>query len=197
VSFFADLPPRPEPIRSEDFRPPPWSGPPDNVVPGAVALEVLLARTDDAAVWMGEALAYPTGVTFTLHAVFRRPREIHHGRPPFMDPDAQRFGVRLADGRKAFADGGPPHRDGEGPLLVSRGGGGSDRRWESRLWLWPLPPPGPLTVAVAWPAAGIDEATVELDAAPIVEAAGRATELWPDERPERPDGGPSVVWGGY
>jgi hypothetical protein len=30
----------------------------------------------------------------------------------------------------------------DGAVLVARGGSGGERRWEQRLWAWPLPPPG-------------------------------------------------------
>ena len=54
------------------------------------------------------------------------------------------------------------------------------------MWLWPLPPAGPLTFVCAWPAEGIEEISAQIDAAPILEAASRAIELWPDERPLPP-----------
>jgi hypothetical protein len=50
------------------------------------------------------------------------------------------------------------------------------------LVLAPLPPEGPLRFACAWPDELIEETTAELEA-PIREAAARAVELWPDERP--------------
>ncbi|MGE0794264.1 MAG: hypothetical protein AB7H43_05505 [Acidimicrobiia bacterium] len=54
------------------------------------------------------------------------------------------------------------------------------------LWLWPLPPAGPVTFAFAWPARGIEEATVVVDAQVFRTAALRAEQLWepltPDER---------------
>jgi hypothetical protein len=82
----------------------------------------------------------------------------------------------------------PPEPDYRPPpwaVLVATGGGGSDRRRHGRHWLWPLPPAGPLSFAFAWRDEGVEEATVEIDAAPIRAAAARATELWPDDRPVR------------
>jgi hypothetical protein len=55
-----------------------------------------------------------------------------------------------------------------------------------------------LTFAMSWPEQGLDEVVVEVDAAPIREAAGRAVELWPDDRPLPPppgEGGPG--WAAY
>jgi hypothetical protein len=34
------------------------------------------------------------------------------------------------------------------------------------LWLWPLPPPEPLLLAVAWPALGLEPAAVRSTARP-------------------------------
>jgi hypothetical protein len=69
-----------------------------------------------------------------------------------------------------------------GPTLMPRGGGGGGLTYEFGYWLWPLPPAGPLRFACAWPDEGIEETTAELDAA-IRDAAARAVELWPDDRP--------------
>ena len=60
---------------------------------------------------------------------------------------------------------------------------GGGLTWNESYWLWPLPPPGTLLVACEWTDEGIEEAVIELDTAPIREAAARAIELWPDDRP--------------
>jgi hypothetical protein len=39
--------------------------------------------------------------------------------------------------------------------------------------VWPLPPPGPLVFACEWPAAGMALTRHEIDAQPILDAAGR------------------------
>jgi hypothetical protein len=44
-------------------------GPPYGVLPGAVALEVVLAHNEQAAVYIGRCAAYPTGLDFELHVV--------------------------------------------------------------------------------------------------------------------------------
>jgi hypothetical protein len=51
------------------------------------------------------------------------------------------------------------------------------------VWLWGLPPPGPLTFACQWPAEQIPPSQVELDAGLVLDAAARATSLWPDPSP--------------
>lgn len=96
-------------------------------------------------------------------------------------PGGLRLGVELADGSRAFAEGGPDE-SGDGPTLVTRGGHGGGLSYEFGYWLWPLPPAGPLRFACTWPDEGIEETIGELDA-PIRDAAARAVELWPDDRP--------------
>jgi hypothetical protein len=49
------------------------------------------------------------------------------------------------------------------------------------IWLWPLPPEGPLNLVTAWPRGGLEETTITVDAAELVSAANNAEELWPDE----------------
>lgn len=67
-----------------------------------------------------------------------------------------------------------------GPLLLPhRGGGGHDQRWDTGYWVWPLPPPGPVTFICQWPAYRIAETRGEIDARLIVDAAGEAREIWP------------------
>jgi hypothetical protein len=197
MSFFdeADAPVQ-EPPPEPEYRPAEWRGAPENWLPVGVALNAVLVRTDQLALTITDARVYPTGLLFGL-ALVRRAREERRGRhqPPFLSHGPReegdpRFGVAYADGRKAFADGiwsGAP----EAPdiVLSQGGGGGSDRRWEGRFWLWPLPPEGPVTFGLAWSEEGIAETTVEVDSAPIREAAGRAVELWPDDRPLPPPRG--------
>ncbi len=103
-----------------------------------------------------------------------------------------RFGLRFADGRKATNVGGPVAWDAgeppaDGALLVGRGGSGGERRWDQRLWAWPLPPAGELLFACEWPAQEIALTTLALDAEAILSAAARACVLWPaPDLPERP-----------
>jgi hypothetical protein len=202
MSFFGQEPPPPPPPEPE-YRPPAWSGAPENVLPAAVAINAILARTDRVGVWISDARVYPTGLSFAVALVRREPQDLHdrphhpflmHG--PAQDGDP-RFGVAYADGRKAVAGAPGPRTAGEERSIVlsQGGGGGSQRRWEGRFWLWPLPPEGPLTFAFTWPEEGIGETTVEVDAGPIRDAAGHVVELWPDDRPLPPPPGESGAGG--
>ncbi|HLH66765.1 MAG TPA: hypothetical protein VKV27_13790 [Solirubrobacteraceae bacterium] len=195
--FFSPPPPAPTEPRAR-HRPPVWSGPPHGTLPGVVPLELVLARSDRAAVCVSRLCAYPTGLgldllVFTadededdelLDPLLFGPR--HHrarGRAGKGLPDEMlRFGVQFSDGRRATNIGarGGVRPDGEptGPVLSQGGGGGGGGRWHQSLFLWPLPPPGPLLLACEWPAAGIPLTGHELDSAPVHDAARRAQTIF-------------------
>ena len=46
------------------------------------------------------------------------------------------------------------------------------------FWLWPLPPPGPLTWVGQWPDRNLSESVVEVDATILEAAASEAEQLW-------------------
>jgi hypothetical protein len=108
-----------------------------------------------------------------------------------LPPDLLRFGVEFADGGRATSldlyvlsphdPAGAP----KPPVLWPCGGGGGGGRWGHDVWVWPLPPAGPLTFACEWPALGIPFSRAVIDAGRIHDAACRAHLLWPDtgERP--------------
>lgn len=182
--FFPPVPRRP-------FQPPheqpEWWGPPRDGLGVAVPLDsVMLARTDDVALVLEAVRAYATGFTFTVVAVARRGREAAVGAlvpaGPMGETDAEaslRVGVELADGGRAVVT---PHwarKDRPaGPVIAHRGGGGDGSRYEMRYWVWPLPPRGPLVVAVRWTARGVPLTRHTMQADPIVEAAGRSRRIW-------------------
>jgi hypothetical protein len=207
VDFFEPPPPQPQPPPPPRYRPPEWSGPPENVVPGIVPLELVLANTDRLAVWIGHAEAYPNGLTLTVLLCGREPAE----------PGAEsgegtwRFGVQFSDERKATVYGlgalaafsqqhgastaasavaiarTPSDPPPDAPLLLGRGGGGSRNKWRQDYWLWPLPPSGELVIACEWPNLDLPLTVASVDADAIREAAGRAKELWrAEDLPEWP-----------
>jgi hypothetical protein len=185
----------PEPVRVV------WAGPPSNVLPAAVPLRLVLARTPDIAIAITNAGAFPTGFEVTLSLRLREaPRGPgfdplgqqfmghlgygeHTAGPAELPPELFRFGVQFADGRKATTVGNPfaPDEEVEGPVLLSRGGGGGGRDWDQAYWVWPLPPPGPVAFVCEWPARGVEETRHEVDASLIVDAAGSAETLWDEE----------------
>jgi len=189
------LPPDPEP--EPDPRPKPAWVKPENVLPGSLAVDLMLAHTDNAAVAVTELRAYPTGFTFTLSAVLRHddrsglifdlmngPRA-RRDRVTISD-EFLRLGVQFADGTTASNLGMryPPLDEAtpEPPVFITDSGHGGGQRYDMGYWVWPLPPPGLITFFCAWPAAGIPESSATIEAAAIHDAAGRAVVLWPDER---------------
>ena len=170
-------------------RMPAWSRGPEGMVPGVVPVALLVARTDTHAVLVTDLRAYPTGVEFVL-PVRPRPGQPDPGRhnpdrPPSFAYHDLWLELRFADGHTASNH--PRHwprtfetEQPDPPLLYYHGGSGSERGWRSRHWLLGLPPPGPLAFVVEWPARGIPEARVEIDADLVLEAARRAVPIWPD-----------------
>jgi hypothetical protein len=199
--FFEPPPPPPKP---PVHRLPVWAGPPDNELGVPVPLHVELARTDTLVLAVLGLVAFSTGFSFRL-AIRRRvePEEHEH---PFMDlhhphqtkPEALRFGIQFADGAKATTLGAPhwaPHRDAPptGPVLSPHGGSGGGRSFEMSMWVWPLPPAGPLAFVCEWAAERIALTRREVDAGSILEAARQSEPLWPPD--DGPDEGGS--WTGY
>ena len=173
MSFFEPPPSRPP----SEPRMPAWARGPEDMVPGVVPVALLLARTDTHAVLVDGLLVYPTGFDFDL-TVRRRPGHPRH--PGHRWDDRLRLEVRFADGRTA--DNGPrPAGDRlPDPPLLYQSTSGPDG---GHVWLWGLPPPGPLTFACAWPTEQIPPSQAVLDARLVLDAAQRATSLWPDEGP--------------
>jgi hypothetical protein len=203
MDFFEPPPLSAQPPEPPRYRMPEWMGPPENVAPATAQLDLVLVNAGGVAVLVTGALVYPTGVEMTLTALFREESEtddplgmrpFHHrrGRPADgeIPPEILRFGLQFSDGRKATNIGGPPHFKAarpDGPTLTPCGGSGGGRRWDQRLWAWPLPPAGEVLFACEWPAKGVQLTTASIDAEVIMSAATRAHELWPTpELPELP-----------
>ena len=165
--------------------PPEWSGPPE-MVGGYVMGPLLMSQSDRVVVAVRQVLAFPTGVEADVegHARGQRtgpPRE----QRDLAEHPSLRFRVQFADGTQAAQDDEAGLRSGRGPTLFVRGfessSGGPDGGEDIRmtLWIWPLPPPGPVTLACSWPSRGLDEAAVILDAAAVRAAASQAQPFWP------------------
>lgn len=119
--------------------------PPAGVAPRARAFELVLARTDEVAVVLGPMFVWSNGIRLSVWLWPRDP-----GNP--LDP--RDFELTTVP-----------------PLNLTRQGGTAGS-WN--YWLWPLPPPGPLTFVCAWPSQGLLPTKAEIDAAPLREAASRA-----------------------
>jgi hypothetical protein len=206
VSFFEAPPPPPEPPPQPPRRP--WRQPSDAVVGRTVALNLIVGRSDNAALWIPSTAVYPEGFEFEVeirldegeieHPFFmHHPRRRRQQQAGELDPDLVRFGIEFSDGRKATNLGGhmpfamPDEPDAPPPeplLAPSRGGGGGGGRWHHGFWVWPLPPDGPLVFVCEWPVAGIGETRTEIDSALIRDAAAEVVELWPEESGSGPVG---------
>jgi hypothetical protein len=150
----------------------------------------LVTRTDRAVVTLERAEVHAGGLVLQFRIVVdvsglaprqeKQARRAVDGYPKAAAPDSTGRGrltvtLGFSDGRTApFSDdtgalprSGPAVTDfrtssyPEGPAEVA----------EEGLWAWPLPPAGPLTVTVEWPAAGIPAASITLDATAFRSAA--------------------------
>lgn len=186
VGFFDDLPP-PEADPEPAMHGAPWGGPPIGVIGGWVPWRIVLVRTEHAYALLRDFEAFPTGLSFQLVACFDEnvfgPERREPEDPPVTDTRPW-IGVRFSDGREAATQRvrGMPTSGGNERRPVSRGRGGTGHPGEWRLgyWLWPLPPPGPLTWFATWPEVGVGEASVEVDASALGPAAVESEQLWED-----------------
>jgi len=187
VSFFEPLPPE-QPQRMRRWGPPAWDRPSEGTLPATFAVDALLHRSDAVAVSVDCLKVYPNG--FTIDVVILVNPHTAHERVEMMRGGSRRMprvGVRFADGRSA-GESGAPHggggvsKDDQGfptePILRMTGGGGGTGGWRFGVWVFPLPPEGPLDIFVGLPAAGLDEASVTVDGGSVREAASRAKVLW-------------------
>jgi hypothetical protein len=199
VSEFFEPPPPLESQEVEEHRRPPWFGPPDRELGAPVPIQVELVRNENLALAVIGLLAFSTGFSFTFairrRVLMRQPSRYPPSHPfhPGASPDALRFGIQFATGGKATTldrhlspsdvDESPT-----GPLLIGGGGGGGGRKWNSEMWVWPLPPPGALAFVCEWKAESIPLTRREIDAKLILDAASQVEQLWPDKA-RHPTGG--------
>lgn len=197
MSFF-ERPARPTAgvFRAMAVSPPAWLGPPHDVLPGIAPVQLIVARTSETVVAIAGIQAYPAGFGFTLSLRLRSLSAREEQQFPYLldrsafeaEPlpdEFLRFAVEFADGRKATnLDRLPYDPEGQAPdrpVLNQHGGGGGGSTWDMEQWVWPLPPTGPFAFVCEWPGRGIAESRAEIAAASILEAAGRAVNLWPDD----------------
>jgi hypothetical protein len=167
-------------------------GPPDNELPGAVPFHAVLAKTDDLVVAVVGVDAHSTGMSIKIAVRLRRSDPSLHGLDPLpYGPGGGGpflVGVAYPDGRTAsnvssqrLPD---PFTPGDAPSLVGRGGGGGGRTFEMDYWLTPMPPPGDLTIIVAWPTRDIPESRTVIPGDAIAQGVSANVELWPWQPPE-------------
>jgi hypothetical protein len=150
----------------------------------------LVARTSRATMTLESVAVHAAGCELSFRIVVdmagltphqeKQARRAVDGYARALTPDAIGPGrlsvaLGLSDGRAAaFCDdtgtlprGGPAVTD----CATSSYPEGGAEVAEETFWAWPLPPAGPVTVFVEWPAVGIGPSSVTLDGAAIVAAA--------------------------
>ena len=191
----------PEPEETEPERQPWWQAA-ENELPVLLPVSEILAATDNLALGLFGVAVHSDGVEFRLEGRLRRngmPMKEWNdlctdfvGHSPMGGPSHPsgrlRFGLVLGDGEKVLGDGSPffgghdPMSAPTGHSLSRRNGGasGSSHSYMSteRLWLWPLPPEGPIEFVMQWPALGIDERRVVLDGSAMRTLAARVQRFW-------------------
>lgn len=207
MEFFPPDPPDSPDDEPQEYRQPVWMGPPEDVLPGVVPVELVLGRSASTVVALTGMRAFPTGVQMNLAVRVRQRvarRDLHSevfDGPYDHAMDAQwkagrlKWGFELADGRRVTnvdpwpkqpnQDHSRPHHpddwmwEPDHPVLHGGGGGGGDRSVDREYWLWPLPPAGVLRVVCQWTDQDISLSAQDLAAGPMLEAARRASPLWP------------------
>jgi hypothetical protein len=201
---------------------PVWAGPPWHVRPGIAGLSVELGHSDSTVVLLEGAAAYEQGVVLNLVVRVRetdadewrrvlRGFSMVDGREvrSVMTPPGLSWAVEYPDGRCVSTEdespwaAGPPDGASDAtwipdqPVLeaVAVPPSTFSDRWSREVWLWPLPPAGPLRFTCSWPERGIRTTTVVLDVGTaLLEAAAAAKPLWeghqgsPRRLVERADG---------
>lgn len=185
MSFFDEPIPPPElPIESPQ---PEWVAPPRAILPAASPQRAVLFQTDRSVLLAHQFDVYPNGVSFTFTLMLRDPHEFEDDpawmmmRPPgrrFSSDGFLRLGVLLSDGTKWTNVGRRHLKEPTERVITIVGGGGGQGRWDQNMWIWPLPPPGDLTLATAWPIHGVEETLVTIDADELLARAAEAEVLW-------------------
>jgi hypothetical protein len=174
--------------------------PPEDVVPAVVPLGLDVGTNDEVAMAITHLTVYPTGFGFGFTALTKDDPgvvcadEFEFARGAKEDPVGLQFhlGIEFADGRRAdsrthwISINRPamPNRmhfpsDPLTEISLRAGGAGAhDRRYSGSAWVWPLPPDGPLTFWVGWPAAGLPSRPTVNDGLMVLDAVGAATTLW-------------------
>jgi hypothetical protein len=191
VSFFEPAPP-PEPPSERAWSSPLWDRPSEGTVPAVLPVNALLHVGPDAVVALQSLSVYPNGFVINFFSLANPYRSNQPHGMSFIGgiggPDIlQRFprvGVRFADGRTGGREVAPSEleKDADGiptrPIVQLAGGGGGSHGYAYSVWVFPLPPDGPLDVFVSVPALDIEESQVTIDGATVRAAAANAHPIW-------------------
>jgi hypothetical protein len=190
---------RPGGDESEHPAIPPWMQPPQDEYPVQIPVREFFGRTDGTVLSVSHLEVFTTGVVVRAESALRRttesPRDwswvLHGGTGRVRDEsgDELHWGVVLGDGStttlgRSFS---AQRRWDEPPqgwslTFASGGGGGGGDDWYEQhhgLWLWPLPPRGPMEIVAEWRERGIPETRIVLDGNKILAAVPNVRPLWP------------------
>lgn len=208
MTFFGPPPESPGEVQPPRWGPPLWDRAAEDTLGVTVGLTVPLVVADEYAIVFDGVHAYPNGFSFELVKMSNPniplDHERMHERHRFMT--GPRLGLEFSDGSVASTEapslpgGGGPGRwssmmlvsaassagdrgldaDGVpiGHVLRMHGGGGSQYRMATEYWCFRLPAPGTMTIHADWPD-HFEEVAIDVDVAPILDAATRSTILWP------------------
>jgi hypothetical protein len=170
-------------IRAE--YPPAWA------LPVSVPSNITLARRDDLFIRISTICAYPVGFLFYLVVGFDRRRLSYgdldfHGNERLIKPSPARVEVRFSDGQATDSATRDDRRAAREPVLIpdgaSPGPGIADDvtyGWqESRWWVSPLPPTGPVGFAVYRLGFTQPVGVGRIDAGSVLDAAALSQTRW-------------------
>jgi len=177
------------------FTPKPWWQPPADEFAARVQIREFLARLPGAVIVVSHVDVFSVGMAIQIDWELRRLDQSRSEWQRMMNgdhfsptPEMLRFGVALANrmtvttvdrrGPDAFTT----EPDGWSLTNMQGGGGGDDRRYSGSagLWLWPLPPSGPIELVGEWAARGVPESRIVLDGAALLEHVPDVQPLWPE-----------------
>lgn len=208
MSFFNDLPPRPEKPRQPRNVPPVWAGPPTDELPAVVSLGQFFHQSSHMIVAAKSVEVFSTGCLIEIESSVLRADEsdsdwsrvtgqVFNSGPHGLNSEngrggALQFGVALSDGQKTtiaqlrseIFEGTEPVT---GPILMMAGGGGGsgdDNQVSSstKFWLWPLPLHGDTRMVAQWDALGMKESSVVVTGEQLGAAAASVQKYWPAAR---------------
>jgi hypothetical protein len=185
------------PVHAPKFEAPGWFGPSDDELGVHVSLNAIVGRSENGVVALSHAVAHSNGLAFEFVAQARglrgaQPNQIFHEQHMWqIDPNELpdgflRIGLELPDGTRvsnlASRRNLDPHVQPSGSVLLQAGGGTGQSgdgfaTMRPGFWLWPLPEAGLLRLSIEWPIVEIPLSTIELDGAPLREAADRVLPL--------------------
>jgi len=158
----------------------PWIGPPHDVVPTPLGLELELVRTDDFLIWLSGAAVFPCGVSFELQVRWDGNRRV---QLPVVPGERGRAGLCLGalsdDGQRTIAV--PRRRQpadpGQARALVAAPLRARPHQATSEVWMWPLPAMS-FTWVLEWQGQSVRETRAPFDVSKLSDAAHRARPVW-------------------